>query len=371
MSDSVKIYFCDICNESIPLKDLEMGAAITIKGKVICHRCNPQTAAQKSAAAVSSSGMPAAAPVYATHSNFGMAGVVAVIALLVGGAAIGLFILDRETNHRNFQAANEAVRSVEQRIDKIDKSISDLKGQIAIEIDRADRKLNADFRNEIDKERSSGENRFALLKEKVDLLQESLRQAEGLRTRLEQNEAWRVAAEQKLSAVKADLESMLQELRSVKEAAAKAAVAAPPVTAAAPGTPPGATPIAGWDEIIKKLKDPDPGVRWNAVIDLGQTGDPRAIPHLVPLLKDEDVFVRNNTALTLGELDAKSAVGDLIEALGDSEQVVRDSAYTVLKRITKQTIKFDPFSSRKEDREKGINNWRDWWNSNKSKFTAS
>ena len=37
----MKIYFCDICNESIPLTDLKDGRASTIKGKIFCGNCNP------------------------------------------------------------------------------------------------------------------------------------------------------------------------------------------------------------------------------------------------------------------------------------------------------------------------------------------
>ena len=37
----MKIYFCDICNESIPLQDLKDNLATTIKGKLFCQACNP------------------------------------------------------------------------------------------------------------------------------------------------------------------------------------------------------------------------------------------------------------------------------------------------------------------------------------------
>lgn len=369
--DAVKIYFCDICNESIPLKDLEMGTAITIKGKVICYRCNPQNGASKAVPLVSGSSSGAPVHSYAHGSHFGMTGIVAVFALLVGGTAIALIMIDRDTNNKKFQIALEATHDLKDKISDAEKLIAAIKLQMQADLDRWDKKVVSSLKGEIEKEASAAENRTALLKEKIDFLQESLRQADTLRTRLDQGEAWRVATDQKLSAIKADLEGFLEEIRTVKEAAAKNAAAIQQANTAAGPAGPGVPTLPGWDDILKRLKDPDPGVRWNAVIDLGQTGDPRAVPHLLPLLKDEDVFVRNNTALTLGELDAKSAVGELIETLTDSEQVVRDSAYTVLKRITKQSLKFDPFSTRKEDREKGVNAWRDWWNANKNKFLGN
>ena len=37
----MKIYFCDGCNESIPLADIQAGQVTTIKGKLFCGNCNP------------------------------------------------------------------------------------------------------------------------------------------------------------------------------------------------------------------------------------------------------------------------------------------------------------------------------------------
>src|SRR5262245_45784567 len=37
----MKIYFCDGCNESIPLADIQAGQVTTIKGKLFCRNCIP------------------------------------------------------------------------------------------------------------------------------------------------------------------------------------------------------------------------------------------------------------------------------------------------------------------------------------------
>ena len=37
----MKIYFCDECNESIPLQDIKDNNAVTLKGKIYCQNCNP------------------------------------------------------------------------------------------------------------------------------------------------------------------------------------------------------------------------------------------------------------------------------------------------------------------------------------------
>ena len=35
-----EIFFCDLCNESVPLSDLDGGRAFRIKGRVVCATCN-------------------------------------------------------------------------------------------------------------------------------------------------------------------------------------------------------------------------------------------------------------------------------------------------------------------------------------------
>src|SRR5687768_8449847 len=41
MEPAVKVYFCDLCNESVPEKDVETGAARTVKEKVVGVCCLP------------------------------------------------------------------------------------------------------------------------------------------------------------------------------------------------------------------------------------------------------------------------------------------------------------------------------------------
>ena len=42
----MKIYFCDVCNESIPLQDIKDGVATTIDGRIYCREHNPLRAFQ-------------------------------------------------------------------------------------------------------------------------------------------------------------------------------------------------------------------------------------------------------------------------------------------------------------------------------------
>lgn len=366
--DAVKIYFCDICNESIPLKDLEMGTAITIRGKVICPHCNPQSGAGKPLQATS---LSPTLPTYENRSRFGLSGVISVLALAVGGAGLALFYLERENNQRKLQTIDPLSRSQQDQSLRLEKILDEQK-QLRADFERLREQLATDWKNSLEREKLILDSKTDLMKERLEYLSDAAKQTEALRTRLDQFEAWRGATNQNFSSIKSDIEIFTKEIREVKEAVAKvsAVVSTPAAGFGANSDSPLMAPVPGWDDILRRLKDTDSGVRWNAIIDLGQTGDPRAIPHLIPMLKDSDVFVRENAVRTLGDLDAKGAVGDLIEAMTDSERLVRESSYTVLKKITKQGLKFDP-DARREERERSIQAWRDWWNANKSKFLPS
>jgi hypothetical protein len=47
----MKIYFCDGCNESIPLTDIQAGQVTTVKGKLFCRNCIPPGGAASAAPA--------------------------------------------------------------------------------------------------------------------------------------------------------------------------------------------------------------------------------------------------------------------------------------------------------------------------------
>ncbi|MDI6885241.1 MAG: HEAT repeat domain-containing protein [archaeon] len=83
------------------------------------------------------------------------------------------------------------------------------------------------------------------------------------------------------------------------------------------------------DEIILKLKDEDPDVRWSAAKELRDIGDAKAVEQLVNALKDEHESVRIAAQEALIRIGDK-AVEPLIVTLKDERAFVRGGAAKVL-----------------------------------------
>ncbi len=76
----MKIYFCDLCNESIRQEDLEKSRVTTARGKMICAKCLP---AESAAGSVPTGG---ATPIRAGGSSLGLA--LGLAGAVLGGAAL-------------------------------------------------------------------------------------------------------------------------------------------------------------------------------------------------------------------------------------------------------------------------------------------
>ena len=89
-------------------------------------------------------------------------------------------------------------------------------------------------------------------------------------------------------------------------------------------------------ELVGALHDTDAHVRQGIAAALGETGDRRAIPHLLRLLKeDASAGVRSEAAFRLGKLGDTSVVGELsVVAKGDSDSITRGWARWAVEQIT-------------------------------------
>jgi HEAT repeat protein len=84
--------------------------------------------------------------------------------------------------------------------------------------------------------------------------------------------------------------------------------------------------------LIKALKDPDWGVRVDAVYAFGRLKDfsKDAIPYIIESLRDEDETVRMTAARVLGDFKDMRAVDPLCKTLGDKNQRVKTAAISSL-----------------------------------------
>ena len=69
-----------------------------------------------------------------------------------------------------------------------------------------------------------------------------------------------------------------------------------------------------FDELLEKLKGPEPEVRRRAAQELADLGDKKAIPHLINALSDEDKRVRWRVVYALGDFGEMGS-GEAFEAL--------------------------------------------------------
>src|SRR5262245_5294761 len=74
------------------------------------------------------------------------------------------------------------------------------------------------------------------------------------------------------------------------------------------------------------MKDSDPEMRAAIVSALGELGDAQSVPALSAALKDESIVVRARAASALGEIGDRSAVDGLIAAAKDKSPEVRKRA---------------------------------------------
>lgn len=387
----MKIHFCDLCNESVPQSDIDEGRAILRKGRVICMSCDramshahhapggvaprgePEPADESSPVVVVSDGSPsdfvvlsapdappvitAAAPLPpvlpATRSGGSSAGLwVAILAMLFSAVAIAVL-------HRNVEAvtaenvrqegalteSNRTVRGLMNRIDAADQ-------RRGAQLDKLDATMTA-LRQVLDADREQSGAQASDRKRELALLSQALAE---IRAELV---AWREDSDRRIASHDEHLGRADDELRLLTErfAAIETGPTLDPDTAAAAGSNGGAR---AWSALLVDLASPNAGIRWQAVVGLGDTKDPEVVPSLLPMLTDKDVFVRMACARVLGDLGQNSAVPGLIDALEDAEAPVREAASIALRSVTGKDLRFDPLGN-EADRAKKVKAWRDWW----------
>ncbi|HKE02121.1 MAG TPA: HEAT repeat domain-containing protein [Planctomycetota bacterium] len=360
----MKIYFCDICNTSIPLQDLDAGTAVAVKGKLLCANCNA------AAAAATKGGPAAAATARAGGVTIGRAAALAALAAVVGiGAA---WIFDR----RAAQERKDALAVVEEHGDALSRDVRRIDSSLGGEVRGLGARVD-ELRDEVQRsgeaengrrehDRGEMDARFAKV---FGYVEENERQKQ----QIEQHEIRLAASSESLGA----LARAIDELKARVDAGATASAAREPMPAAATEEPPASAPAApgglpalpaGLQKVAEGLKSSEAEKRWDAVGELARPPfNKDVIPYLLPMLKDPDDFVRHHAAEALGDLDARAAIPALIDSLSDPQQFVREMVNTQLRRITRQTFKFDP-SGKKDDRDRQQRQWRTWWEQNREKL---
>ncbi len=94
-------------------------------------------------------------------------------------------------------------------------------------------------------------------------------------------------------------------------------------------------PSNRFDELVKALKNRNPSVRWNSVINLGKLNDYRSVHPLIEALKDEDKEVRGNAIAALRKLKCAAAVEPLLALINDNSKCeIRDPEKKTFEQTT-------------------------------------
>jgi len=119
--------------------------------------------------------------------------------------------------------------------------------------------------------------------------------------------------------------------------------------------------------------------RYNAAVQLGDVGHPSAVqPLMEALQKDPYDLVRRAAAFSLGLLGKHSvpAIPVLIDGVGKQEEYVGYMCASALGEISKATLGrtqefgYDPTMNRKQRRDI-MNKWAEWWEKNKALIQPS
>lgn len=352
----MKIFFCDICNESIPLQDIKENKATTIKGKIFCLKCNPLN---ELAGTEAGSGSAPAKP--ASAGAVGFLGFVVV--LLAGGLGYALWRLEGGTAAA--ETAGAAAGSAE-----LDAKVADLRTLVSA--------LQTNFEALVP---------LRAVPAELATLKENLAAASGEVGRLAKDSTGLVDGLAALGKLRERVEALALRqdeqsqsfgkinaaLAGIQEGMQKLADRPPVVVAGAGGesdaggdaaAPPDPELVA----IIEHLSAAETMTRWEAVEAIRRRGEKALVPHVMPLLDDKDTFVRAQAIYTLGELKAMAAVPKLVKLLRDEEIMIREEAMTALVGVTKQSqLKFDVNGS-KANRDKGVKKWEEWLATNKDLF---
>ena len=345
----MKIYFCDGCNESIPLEDLKNGQASTIKGKLFCRACNPLNTL----------------PDVKQPTGAGLAvtiGLFFVAMLAAGGAAAYSYYLSTQDSLDDEVASLTAA---------FDARAAELQGRLK-EMRDSQTTISADLaklREELAVSRQSGADSTHRLERSEKKIQEMFTLMEALRADRE--------SYQRLEMAQGALDESIAQLRE-NMASLEGKVSA--FSAFSELEPRSAEPLVGIEpevkfspetnRLIKDLDNRDASVRWSAVDRLAGQRDAALTPYLVPLLEDPDAFVQFRVISALRELNARLAVGKLIELLRDGDAIVREEALEALVALTGNPARFDVTNASPAEREKGVRIWEDWYKANRDRFEA-
>ncbi len=343
----MKIYFCDVCNESIPFQDIKNNKALTLKGKIYCHNCNPLKEVQQRSA-----GMGSSALITSLMS--------AVIVLLVG--AIVLIIWNPLAKDEEVATA-AALAETHELVIGLQKAMDNLRG----DFDSREEKIkDLDFklskveteiiltRGDLQGQRSQIDNMLENFKSVTNVreaLDEFVLKQDEYSSSLEDVRTGSAALKTDLN----DLNGRLERLAStVRRGGIR--VSGGPVDRETSTT----EEFPALAELKAKLASKDDGERFEAVYQVLDERIKDALPFILPLIQDSDQFVQVGAIKTVGEFLYSKARPHLSQGGRGPDVTVRDEAWRQLMRMTgKNDLNFN-IRGNDSERERAVKKWEKW-----------
>lgn len=345
----MKIYFCDMCNESIPLTDIKDNQAVTIKGKIYCRNCNPLKEMEQKI-----TGTPS--------SPFASVLTILVAVLLVAvSAVIGYLIWERSGQEIQYATA-DALQEANGLVQHLQNEL----GGIGEELVKLQNKIDGQGTNlsKMDSELVVIRGDVSGLKSEFESMTPNFETVTNVRKRLDALDVLQGGFSTTLTDLKSrigDYGARLADLESrIESLAAGGGIPRVGVVGDEEETPGSTKESPELQAIKKKLASKDDGERFEAVFEVLDNRIKEALPYVVPLIEDPDPFVQIGAMQSVGEFLYMEALPSLVKVLRDPDVTVRDEALRQLIRMTGQNnLNFNVRGSESE-REKAVRKWEKW-----------
>jgi hypothetical protein len=347
----MKIYFCDTCNESIPLQDIKDNRAATLKGKIFCKNCNPLKEINARAGRAPGNTLVV---------------VLLVAVVILAGSGLVVMLMNQFGQKVEYATAGD--------LGETKAHVQDLSGELA-DLSRAFESIQETL--EEDRARFSKVESELLVvrgdlqgvRSETENMSKNFQSVTNVRERLDQF----VLKQDEFAASLSDCDKKLtlvgsqnSDLDTRLQALALALSQGGGTAAKQTGTQDDSSNFvdARVQEIQKKLESKDDGVRYEAVCDVLDERLKGALPYVLPRIEDSDQFVQIMAIQTVGEFLYTDALPYLIKVLRDPDVTVRYEALRQLVRMSGQNaLDFDVHGPESE-REKAIKKWEKWQKEN-------
>ena len=334
-----ELFFCNVCQQSVPQISLDTGNAVRHGDRVICPDCADT--------------LVIATELEPSKREWSISPIV-IVFFTITWAVFAYMYVEQQRFFDAVTASNKEAVSNNNRL-----SAANAELQSALENKIGDSATRAKI--ERDKLTSVIENGDNKLRDALSRQANALAEFESLPSQFS-------AMSSKLNLSQIEISTIAESAREIragqlvlrdKISAVERQVAAAP------------TPVdveeSSFDSrvqsILQDLESSDPNTRFAALEDIADHDDPNLVPYVAPLLYDSYEFCRYQAATTLRQWSALSATPQLIEALDDTFEFVRKEVNAALEAVTKNSV---GYNHKDDDAARAASQqaWRDWWKNN-------